>query len=193
MAGVRLFTAVELSEDSREILRGLLLKAAAYSKDVKWAQPQQLHVTLAFLGEQPEERISPMVQSLRRLGRSLKSFEMELGGMGAFPNLNRPKVLFVPVTVGMGKMSQLAGSICSEAHALGMSLESRDYHAHATLGRVRKYGTPGPAAQWLQGACPARMKPQLVDRFALIQSHLTSKGADYQTLAEFPLEAQGNP
>ena len=187
MGRARLFTAVELPPEARGVLAGILEKGKDFSRDIKWVSPDQTHITLVFLGEQPESLIEPMRSCFAPVGSSAAPFPLELGGWGAFPKLDHSHVLFVKVIQGTENLSALASGIAIRVEGLGITIEKGPFHAHVTLGRVKRDGDPRPAVKMLQDLCPAKFGLGRVGRFSLFRSRLTSEGPLYDRLGEFPL------
>lgn len=174
---VRLFVAVEVDPD-RAGRPGL-------------AAPQ--HLTLRFLGEVPEAKLSRVEELLRPVGRELAPFEMALEGVGAFPAAERPRVVWQAVTVGREEVGRLARKV-REALAADFGLEPGPFVAHLTLFRVRSVDDRRAARDLLTGARPPPPARRCTVReFVLKQSVLGAHGAVHRTVATFPLEGPAGP
>jgi RNA 2',3'-cyclic 3'-phosphodiesterase len=183
---VRLFVAVELSEPVREdldsrtgVLRGAL-------EGWRWVRPEQWHLTLAFLGEVPDERLPELTRRMGLAARRHRPFDLWLDGFGAFRNPRRAQVLWARVAGDGDALAALADSVGAGARRARIELEQRRYRAHVTLGRRRTAvdlsetldclgtgtGDPGPA--WR------------VEEFVLVQSHLGAS-VRHEVRERFPL------
>ena len=129
-----------------------------------------------------------MVERLEKAAGCVAPFEVELGGLGAFPNLGHPKVLFVPAMEGKEKVGELALELSKNLLEIGMKQEEREYHAHITLGRVKANCGVEEAVKQLEKTCPATLGKTRVKSFTLFQSRLTSQGPVYSAIREFFLK-----
>ena len=180
---MRLFFAVELPDDAKERLAPILRAAAA--PGVSAERPAQIHFTLAFLGEQPEEAVERAARAAEA-ARELPAFSLAVAGAGAFPSERRPRVLWLGVSEGARELCALADKLCGALRAAGFLLEERPFRPHLTLGRVRPGGDR--TARRVLAAVPAgelaRMK---VEEIQLMRSVLGAGGARHVVLRSFKL------
>jgi RNA 2',3'-cyclic 3'-phosphodiesterase len=134
---VRLFLALNFANDLRTRWHAETapLRAAAVGEPVRWTLVSQLHLTLVFLGEQPTSVIEPLSTALDATARGHPALELTVGGVGAFPNWRRARVLWLAVqpTPGLSAVVAAVASICVQ---LGLPGLDREFHPHITLGRV---------------------------------------------------------
>lgn len=184
MAALRLFVAAPLAPFLEEGVSGILAKVSRH-RSVRWAFTAQLHITLRFIGSFEEALLPKLEQCLKEVSRSTAPFEAEIGGLNAFPRLDRPRILFVPVLRGEAGFKGLEGALTPALEKLGIKADEKEYHPHLTLGRVRENDNPGLAVQALREICPARWEPWKVDRFILFKSQLAANGSVYTRIGEF--------
>lgn len=137
MARVRTFLAIDLGEEIRDRLVSLQKQLATAGADVKWVEPENLHITLLFLGEVEQRETLDICRAAQKAIVDLQAFPLSIEGTGAFPNLRRPRTLWVGVGVGAQEVGALHDAI--EAPLLEMGSyrrETRAYVPHVTLGRV---------------------------------------------------------
>ena len=187
MAKVRLFTAVCLSAEIEITLKDAREKASSKVDGVKWVTDSQWHLTLLFLGEREEGLVPRLGELFQEAASATAPFSMELGGIGAFPNLNHPKVLFVPATRGVEPFQKLSDVLRAKAESAGLDLEKKEIHPHVTLGRARDGKNVQDVVRFLREACPASLGILSVNRFYIFRSELTPTGAIYTRLMEFQL------
>ncbi len=184
---MRLFSAIVLEGAPADNLRGFLAFAQGLNLPVKWAPPEQLHLTLVFFGETQAEKLPGLDSALNRAAVSAKPFEVELGGVGAFPNLKKPKSLFVGLRSGVDSVHELYHRMDHALEEAGFRLEDRAFHPHVTLGRVREE-TPSPEdLDRLLKAAPPTFGRLKVSEFHLIESKLTPRGSIYTGVSTHPL------
>jgi 2'-5' RNA ligase len=182
MSTERLFIAIALPASLREQL------AALYEplRGVLWARPEQLHLTLRFLGE-VETPASELVETA--LGRvRVEPFVLPVGGVGAFPPRGNPRVLWVGVGSGHPRLYQLRQQVDDALLGAGVALDVRFFQAHATLGRVRDEAAPAAIAQFLRRHREFEAAPFRAEAFQLFASELTPAGAVHTLKREFVLQ-----
>jgi 2'-5' RNA ligase len=190
---MRLFFAVVVPEEvvARVAEAQERLRALAGDDGIRWTRPEQFHYTLKFLGEQPSPRAHRAVESALALREGiprLDTFELALGGLGAFPTAERPSVLWAGATAGAEALTGLAARLDALLVRQGFSRENRLLKAHLTLARVKTYHGEIAARRALQ-KLPADAAADLgaftVDRFVLMQSTLRPEGSQYAVVEEF--------
>ena len=133
---MRLFIAVNFPDDIRTALYDAMAPLRSAAQDVRWVPADRIHLTVKFLGEHPETAVTPLLDALDRVARMYDPILMELGGLNAFPNLRRPRVVWLGVRADP-KLELLHHDVETACAHLGHPVEGRPYRAHATLGRVR--------------------------------------------------------
>jgi 2'-5' RNA ligase len=146
MAEKRLFVAVSLSADAVAALAELARAgdAAAEGNNVRWLPQENLHVTLHFIGDTPEERVGDAEAALEGLpGR--EAIDLKLNHVGTFPNPKRPRVLWAGFDEGTEALRALAGHVSGALVDAGFPEPDKPFRAHVTLGYVRKQTAPAVA------------------------------------------------
>jgi RNA 2',3'-cyclic 3'-phosphodiesterase len=184
----RLFTAIMLDAPLQEALTKVIRSVSAVEVPVKWLPTGNLHMTLCFLGDVPMKRTAEVVEKLGKIRPVEAPFEMELGGLGGFPNLKKPSVLFAPVTQGKERLRDMAEVISKSLVGVGAKQEDREFNAHVTLGRVKGFKGAKTVGPLLEGKVPSLIGKMTVRSFTLVQSQLRPEGPIYTRLAEFPFK-----
>jgi RNA 2',3'-cyclic 3'-phosphodiesterase len=181
---MRLFFAIELPHDVQAALGRLRPKDD--NRDYRWSDPSLLHVTLAFLGEQPESQ----VEVLRRVGETAASAShaasLRLGTAGSFGSHRSPRVLWVGLEGDLEALSSLHARLDAGLREAGLPVEDRPFRAHVTLARRRETARGGPPPGWPphDSLGPARFS---MDHLTLFQSRLSPRGPTYTPVFLFPL------
>ena len=184
---MRLFFAVQLPVEVKETLRPALEAARAVAGDsVGLGKVEQLHFTLAFLGE--TDRLDDAAAAAEAV-RTLPQFELAVGSRGAFPNMSRPRVLWIGATDGAAALTTLAEALAAALRERGFKLEDRPFQPHLTLGRAKPNGAR-EARRALEALPKSTLARFQVREFALVQSVLGGSGATHTALRTFAL-AQG--
>ncbi len=184
--GMRTFVAVEVGADARAAIGGLVDRLRGRGGSVKWVRPANLHVTLKFLGEITATQAASVRTALPGVVARCPAFTLRVADTGGFPNLRRPRVLWVGLTDGGTALQELAAAVDGALSGVGFARERRPFAPHLTIGRVRSpRGLDGVTAA-LQAA-PFDAAPFPVESVVFKESTLRPGGAEYSILASFPL------
>ena len=191
---MRLFVALELGQDARKLLADCQRRLAAVDRHVRWVRPEQIHLTLKFLGEVPDERVPAVARALDPLGQSGPvTFVMD--GAGWFGSARAPRVVWVGIRWPNPALAALQKNCETRLAELGFPPEGRPFHPHLTLGRVRE-GRGGPEvvpavdALQAQGVGPLE---QTAAEVILFESRLHRDGAQYIRAHAVALRGGENP
>lgn len=197
MASLRLFIAIELDDALRaeiETLERRLeneLRARSVARAVRWVAPQNIHLTLKFLGNTDAARVPALVQALGRATMAIEPFELTARGLGCFPNPRRPNNVWVGLTGGTASAAWLARRIEDEFAALGAARDPHGLAPHLTLARVHREASPADRAaigELVQSFPVPTLGILRVDSIALLASDLRPGGPVYTTLARQELD-----
>ncbi len=134
---MRSFIAVKISSEQRELIAELVEKLRQYGANVKWVRPDNLHVTLKFLGDVDEKALPQIFDSLEKSLTNQQSFDFNLSALGCFPNSRRPRVFWVGIERGAEELKALAKIIDECMLGFGFPREKRGFSPHLTIGRVK--------------------------------------------------------
>ena len=185
---MRAFIALSLPSGVQSSLASLQQSLAVSGADVTWVQPRNLHVTMKFLGEITDEQRQKVEALLRRVASDAAPFSLGLEGVGAFPSLRAPRVMWVGVAAGKDTVVRLARAIEEGAEGASLAKEERPFAAHVTLGRVRSATRREALSRALRDAVWTSPAPFRIGALRLYQSLLGSSGPTYTALDEFPLK-----
>ncbi len=190
----RLFIAVELPEPVIEALINVQDHLQAASP-IRWVKPEQMHLTLQFLGDTPPARVDPLVAALAERVPANPPFSLKVGGLGVFPNLKRPRVIWVGLEDQAKALQKLHAAVIEATQTVGFAPEDRPFTGHLTLGRTNKRATSRDYAQISRVIQDGQDKIGFlatlpVDHVSLIRSQLKPAGSVYTTLARIELERE---
>ena len=179
---MRLFVAVDVPDELRDAIESDVVGALRDRvPGARWTRPEGRHLTLKFLGNVVDERVTAIGGALRASAAEHASFEASFGEVGGFPNLRRPRVLWIGVVEGAGQLGALARSVESSLEPLGFACEDRPFTGHLTLARFQR----PRIVEVPSVAVPLERFP--VKEVVLFQSRLHPKGARYEVVHRFPL------
>lgn len=186
-SALRLFIAVPIPEGMKKSLAVLQTSWKVRTHGVRWVRPEGLHITLKFLGNVPEERIQAVKEAMSKALLGFTPFEVRVKGVGAFPSLRNPRVLWVGVEDEGRKLKEIFKALEKALERLGFPREDRPFSPHLTLGRVKEKGDFG----FLNESSDLDFGPLLVKEVILFKSDLKPEGAEYTPLYAVPLGGKG--
>ncbi|MCO6455663.1 MAG: RNA 2',3'-cyclic phosphodiesterase [Pirellulaceae bacterium] len=190
MARIRTFVALELAPDVCSRAGELIAKLRASQAQVSWVPPDRMHLTLKFLGEVPEQDLADVCRVVADVCRETPEFDLRCGGAGAFPNVERPRTVWLGVSLGEEPLEKLQAAVERALGRLGFRQERRRYQGHLTLGRVRGAGPELQAlGALLRQYADFQTPVMLADEVRVYGSYLDRTGPTYEVLGSCPLSA----
>jgi 2'-5' RNA ligase len=183
VATIRTFLAINLSVPTIRAVteaQGLLRQSVGKLLKVAWVAPANLHLTLKFLGQVEAEAAEAVGDVLARGLAAHKPFEVKAVGAGAFPDAERPRVLWVGLVDESGALQALQADVEKWMEGLGFARETRPFAPHLTLGRVKEGHAPVAAA--LQPYRDTAFGTSMIRDVTLYESKLRARGAEYVVL-----------
>jgi RNA 2',3'-cyclic 3'-phosphodiesterase len=195
---MRLFIALDIDDAIRERISRFIDGVQGFAPDARWVKPESLHVTLKFIGEQPEPAVDKIKQALRTV--SADTTQIHFCGYGFFPTAKSARVFWIGMEAGP-QLAASAATIDEKMASLGIPKEDRVFSPHLTLAR----GPGGSGSpRWRKGDQANRVFQRLQEKLAslpthefgtmtpceffLYQSQLSPKGSKYTKLERFPLK-----
>ncbi len=179
---MRLFTAIDLPSEILLRLERLLI-ALRPEAFIKWSPLDNLHITTKFIGEWPESRLEELHGALSALTRR-DGFDIELKGLGWFPNEHSPRVLWAGIQGGSA-LAQLVHDTDELLAPLGIKKEDREFAPHLTLARIKNPVPLRRLRQKVQEMQPAGLGRFPVSHFSLFRSDPGSNASVYRKLREY--------
>ena len=186
MSALRLFLAVDVPRDLLLELDGRVAPLRSRTEGARWAPIENQHVTLRFLGTTPDDRLGPLVSSVRSTVARHDPFVLQLGTLGTFPERGRARVLWAGFE-DPSPLLALAQDLEPVLVSLGYESEKRAFNAHLTLARFK---IPAPVRGLTAEIDLSGLEPFSVEQVGLWRSHLSPKGARYELLDEAPMRAR---
>lgn len=188
MARLRIFIAVGVPASVTKRLTALQSDLAEAGTDVRWVPLENFHLTLLFLGEVDQLDTVKICRLVRQRARLHEPFRVEVAGVGAFPNLRRPKIIWAGVGEGAAELQELHADLEEGLFDLGCyRREERDYSPHFTLGRIsgeesaEAWGKVLEEHQgWIGGGFP-------VEEVLIMASEMRRSGPEYSVVGRAPL------
>jgi 2'-5' RNA ligase len=195
---IRAFVALELDQDLKRAIgqaqtqaKDRLNRRLAVDARIQWVKPDSIHLTLKFLGDIVETDLDSMREALAARIGAIPRFSVETGGLGVFPDLRAPRVIWIGLHDRSGVLSRLAAEVEATLVGLGFPPERRPFNPHLTLARIkdksREVGQALAASGAIEGGETVGSLP--VASVSLMKSDLQPSGSVYTRLWEVPLRS----
>jgi 2'-5' RNA ligase len=181
---VRLFVALDLPDQVRHSIAELIAKLQPKSRGARWIKPQNLHITLKFIGYVGNEKLSPIQTTLLSICVA-QPVELHFRGMGFFPNEHRPRAFWWGIAASPN-LAELAANIDRALVPLGIEAETRPFTPHLTLARFKSNEGIREVVQAATDMKSTDFGAAIETNFHLYESLLKSTGAQYNRVASFP-------
>jgi RNA 2',3'-cyclic 3'-phosphodiesterase len=188
----RVFLAIEVPDAVREALTGPLEALQPLHDSIRINPTERMHLTLHFLGHLPRPVVEQLQRALAAVVVSHHRFRLVAQGVGAFPTIARPRVLWAGITgADLSRLNALQAELGDALRTAGLTVEGERFHPHLTLGRVRR-PLKGPERtllrEWSARWDAATFGDVPVDQVRLMRSQLGGGPPRYTTLATFDLQ-----
>jgi len=184
---IRAFLAIELPDSLRPGLAQVMGELKKSQADVRWVAVGNIHLTLKFFGNVPDEEIGALALAARQAATEAAPFQLQVTGAGAFPSPQAPRVVWVGLGGDVLPLTQLYYRLEKGFAALGYLPEGRAFNPHLTLGRVKSPANRDKLAGMLAKLPPLDWPPFTVKELILFQSVLSPQGSKYTPLKVIPL------
>jgi RNA 2',3'-cyclic 3'-phosphodiesterase len=182
---VRAFIAIELPESVKSFLVKISAELKLCGGPVKWVRPEGIHLTLKFLGTLPSDLLPRIQEAALPLFRKQKPTQLHVSGLGAFPGLRRPRVVWAGLEDPAGVLSPLVNSLETGLEPLGFPKENRPFNPHLTLGRFKSNEKSSELIETIRQKMDILGPSFVADHAILFESVLKPSGAEYFQLFRF--------
>jgi len=184
---IRAFIAVDLPGEVTEEIRLIQSRIKPHLDQVRWVRPENIHMTLKFLGDVERSVIESMSVGMTEVMRSEGPLSFSVGGVGGFPRTERARVVWLGVRGDIERLAVLQSAIEDVANSFGVAREKRSFRPHLTIGRARSGRGMIAGLENVPGRDDAFEAGSFVaEGVTFFQSVLKSDGAMYRELAYFP-------
>lgn len=183
----RLFIAIKVKPGKALLSSLLKIQQTLANDSITWVKPDNMHITLKFLGDTPQENIPPIISKLKTCAASIESFGFTIKDFGYFGNLRFPRVLWMGVEQEKKNIENACQLIQKEMDSLGYPEEKQGFRPHLTIGRIKKMHDTQKLRE-LEGEFSGVLLQQVrIDTIELYQSKLTPSGPVYSVVEKFYL------
>jgi 2'-5' RNA ligase len=191
MQRIRTFTAVEVWPEIRERARWLVGRIKDTTAKVTWVKPDQMHLTMNFLGDVEMNEIPAVCNAVNEAVGPFAPFDVEMAGVGVFPSYENPRTIWLGVGDGSDQLVALHSALETSLGELGFRIEARRFRPHLTLGRVRSLPKgAGQLAGLLKQHAEFEAGPMMVSEVTIMSSELGRDGPTYEHLGHGELSGK---
>jgi 2'-5' RNA ligase len=183
----RLFIAAELPQAIKTALVAAQEQLRRGRPPIRWVAPDAMHLTLRFLGDTSSDQVPEIEQAMRGALAERTAMTLQLTAIGAFPNMMRPSVVWAGVGGATGALERAQADLEAGLAAIGIARETRPFHPHLTLGRVRRDANAAALEQLRAALRQAPALPPIswpAERIVLFRSELRREGSIYTEIAD---------
>jgi 2'-5' RNA ligase len=183
----RIFIAVKIGVGDKLSRMISSMKSEFSSEGIKWTTNDNIHITLAFLGDTDGNKIKNITSMLNALCKTIIKFELTLRGTGVFKNINDPRILWTGIDPSE-RLMDLNRIIIGGLRESGHEIEERPFSPHLTIGRIKYFRDKEALKKFLDNYKDMVFQKVAVDEVILYESILLPKGPVYKPLATFNLQ-----
>lgn len=189
-SSIRTFVAVDVSPSIRNAAsRQIKVLQGMAPGSYTWVDPENLHLTFKFLGNVRDNEVPEVCRVVQRAVNGLEPLVATVAGLGAFPDIQRPRTIWMGITEGADELVSLQRRIDAALNALGFPLERNDFQPHITLGRIAKGAAWNPLiSEHLQQQADTALGGLEIDEVVVYSSFEDRAGRTYTPMATIGLE-----
>lgn len=181
---LRAFIAVEISSEIRkELIRIQSELKKCLKGDISWVEPENIHLTLRFLGQITDTQLEEIKKIVESIAKKIKKFNMDLGVIGAFPDIANPRIIWIGINFGFNQLNEINAELEDKLETINFAVGEKYFHPHLTIARVKSLDKKNTLDEIVQKIHPQQL-PATIDKLVIIQSELTPQGAKYTDLFE---------
>jgi 2'-5' RNA ligase len=182
----RLFAAIKLHPSEAFFARYLALKRHLQDEQIKWVEPENIHITLKFFGETPEHHIPGIAIALRQAAQYSEPFSFELTETGLFGSSYKPRVIWMGIR-DKGAIRVLADNVFEQLEIIGIERDRQNFVPHLTIARIKSITDKKGFQQIIDKYREGYIQKEEVDRFHLFESILRPQGPEYKIIESYTL------
>ena len=186
----RIFIAIDINKNRALTRLVESYKLALKDERIRWVEPANIHLTLAFLGESDEDQVSKAGEIMREAANNFESFEITFNGTGVFRDIRQPRVIWLGIEAPQS-LYDLREVICEALKEEGLYRDEKPFRPHLTLGRMKYIANKNVLADILKSSGSYDLPSQTVNELILYESILKPDGPVYSLLRIVRLKKHG--
>jgi len=182
MIGIRAFIAFDLPKDILESIGDVQEKIKKRGVKLRWVPVQNIHVTMKFIGDIHVDLVDRVSSMMAESAEGLSVITLYANGIGVFPGLHRPKVLWIGIDGEIDRLDRLQKTLDKKLSLIGIQAEKRPFQGHLTIGRAKEKLNVERLKESLHAFYDFQTRPFEINEMKLFQSELLPTGAVYSCL-----------
>jgi 2'-5' RNA ligase len=182
----RIFIALKIIPDKKLSALISTLQAGLKNEKISWTNPDNIHITIAFLGDTEQDKITEISGMISERCRGLGCFDISLVGAGLFRSVNDPRVIWAGISEST-KLRVLNSIIKAGLRDIGIKIEDRDFNPHLTLGRIKSINDKDNLKKVVDKSDGEELQVVSITEVILFESILQQTGPVYKPLARYSL------
>lgn len=185
---MRLFIAIEIPDEIKKEMVKVQEQLRKAKVEASWTRAEGMHLTLKFLGEVPEMKVPEIVTGLQTAAEGIGQLQLEVKGVGTFPNPRNARVVWIGLSGDIGKLSKLQEAVEEAMARIGLAREERKFTVHLTLGRIKYIRSRDTWIKTLEDIKDISLSGFEVTSVSLMKSELKPSGAVYTEMGRAELQ-----
>ena len=181
MPTARCFIALDISDALKKKIERVREKIFLTDLGIRWVRPENLHLTLKFLGDVKLDKIDEIIEAIRSLELPEDTLHLQFNMMGVFPDLKHPRIIWLGSDENPA-LTRLASDLENSLAKMGFSKEKREFKSHLTIGRVKPKHDAKGIAEAVNTAADKIASEEVIKLITLYKSRLSSEGPQYEVL-----------
>ena len=185
---MRTFMALDIDSRIRQRLACLRQQLNARDAKIRWVEPENLHVTLNFLGEVADSSLPAVCEAATSAAAEIEPFDFDVRGLCCVPKGSRPTMIWAGVSDDTMRMAELQEQLAARLESLGFRRDSRPFKPHITVARIKSARNPRPLQQAVAILADIDVGRRHAEELVVYSSQLTLSGPIYAPVATAPLD-----
>ena len=182
---IRAFIAIELDDAITKMIGDIERQLASLDCDIRLVKPENCHLTLKFLGEIRIKKIPSIVDVVGSQVKKSSRLSFHLTGLGAFPSLHAPRIVWVGVGDHDSHIANFVNSLENTLGNIGIEKEDKSFHPHITMGRVKSNKNASRISKFIKSHGVLNNVSQITREITLFKSTLNALGPRYESIGKF--------
>jgi 2'-5' RNA ligase len=184
---MRTFVSIEISEEIKERIEALVSRMKLMLTPIRWVEKKNLHVTLKFTGWMADEKLPELEKCVTDSIKGSAPFTLSFAGIGAFPTLKRPRVIWVGTKDGADASRQIADKIENKMGEKGLREEEKEFTPHLTIGHIKEKIDVASLSKFVEEHGETDFGSMEVDHVSIMKSTLRRTGPIYEEIKRIKL------
>lgn len=180
----RLFIAADIPDNIKDRISAMSSELQKLNLDAKWVKPENIHITLKFLGNTDEQKIPSIIKIIEQAVENIPPIACNISELGVFPNIKFPKVLWIGMDEKSHALKHIADTLDKKLSKLGFEAEKKSFKVHLTIARMRSGKNKASLEAFLANKGLVQKHEFMIEKIILYKSTLTPQGPVYNPLHE---------